>query len=463
MLFWEGDFRSGIEHAVQHSKKVVYDSEECLKWENEYLPSEEIRPLLESRGITLKLRLGSQGAADLAYFCPISEAPLLILIQNQTVREYIAAGTEEYMFKRRLKAALEDPGPTNPGQPTSPSASLPVVTQPPPNPDTPDDPEARAGAENVLEVGPQAQHTPSPTTSLPPPPTHIPEPETPRREVNSTQETVAEPTQQDPQTNTAASQAVWREQQRQRKQEQQQRQERERILGRIRHDAEVRKAKDELRKSITQIMSPSEVTPSTSKGTPRASSNQFRLQVRLLDGSSIRNTFLPTQNIRHDVRSWIDSERSDGDSPYILKHILIPIPNRTISDPEEEQSLADLGMGPTATLVMVPIKSYTSAYSDNANSDAASLPYRVISGGYNLAASAVTAVAGGLGSILGIGQNPAAFAPPAPTPHVDPSTSGDATETTPRRRYGRSNIRTLQDTNQQDQNQQFYNGNQVRY
>lgn len=181
---------------------------------------------------------------------------------------------------------------------------------------------------------------------------------------------------------------------------------------------------------------------------PRGPPSQYRLQVRLFDGRSIRSSFLPTQTIRGDVRPWLDQQMADDHRPYNLKHILTPLPSRTISVTEESQTLQDLGLGSTANLVMVPVESYTEAYSA-----AGSLPVRAISGVYNVVSSVAGTATGLVGSFLGYGPSA-----PANEPASSPSPS---TENARRPRPSGSNIRTLRDQQDERGNSQLYNGNQV--
>ena len=126
---------------------------------------------------------------------------------------------------------------------------------------------------------------------------------------------------------------------------------------------------------------------------------QYRLQVRLFDGSSIRSSFYPSQTIRKDVRSWLDAQLADDSYPYNLKHILTPLTNRTISVAEEDKSLEDLELGPSANLVMIPVQSYTQAYAGSAFS----LPIRTVSSVCRLLFSAAGTVTGSIGSALSYG------------------------------------------------------------
>jgi len=144
----------------------------------------------------------------------------------------------------------------------------------------------------------------------------------------------------------------------------------------------------------------------------------------------------------------------DEKCPFNLKHILNPLPNRTLTIADEEQTLQSyLGLGATANLVMVPIQSYTEAYTGSG-----SLPVRAVNSAYDLATSTVGAAAGYLGSWFGYGQTAASEGSSATGPS---SASGDARPATRQTGFQGPNIRTLADQRREQGNNQFYNGNQV--
>lgn len=184
---------------------------------------------------------------------------------------------------------------------------------------------------------------------------------------------------------------------------------------------------------------------------PAGPPTQYRLQVRLFDGSSVRSTFSPTQTIHKDVRPWLDSQLEEK-KPYNLKHILTPLPNKTLTITEEDQTLRELITGSTATFVMVPIKTYIEAYSESG-----SLPVRALSSAYGLVTSVISETVGYVGSFVGYAQNTVAPSHPEP---AQPSESQPSTDSTRRPRPWGPNIRTLRDQGS-EQDSQFYNGNQV--
>lgn len=184
---------------------------------------------------------------------------------------------------------------------------------------------------------------------------------------------------------------------------------------------------------------------------PPGPPTQYRLQVRLFDGSSVRSSFTPSQTISRDVRPWLDQQMTEN-RPYNLKHILTPLPNRTLTIADEEQTLqAFLNLGATANLVMVPIQTYADAYSGAGPS----LPVRAASAAYDMATSAVGSATGYMGSLLGYGQTtPATTASPAPAESRGQTLGRPAASRGP-------NIRTLADQRREQGDSQFYNGNQV--
>ena len=237
----------------------------------------------------------------------------------------------------------------------------------------------------------------------------------------------------------------------QKKRQQEAREERARILKRVEDDKAERREREAQRKSQAKATEQSEnegLTAAVSSSTKPSSSTRPRecaLQIRLFDGSTIRSRFSSQSRLGADVRYWIDEQQS-VDVPYTFKHVLTPLPNKNISITDEEQSLQSLGLTPSATLILVPVQGYTTAYEDGT---ATGIVLRGIAAGYGLVSSGVGIVTGALGSFLGGGgptptQERHENAPP--TAHPGPAI----------------NVRTLRDQDRRD-DQQFYNGNAVSF
>jgi len=258
-----------------------------------------------------------------------------------------------------------------------------------------------------------------------------------------------------------AKQATYAQQQRKRQHDT--KLERERILKQIEHDKTERKEKEIQRKALAKAQSEvkdgagglvdQQLSSEISRVARPRSAKECAIQVRLFDGGTIRTRFLSDQTLRIDVRAWVDKERSDGDFPYTFKQILAPLPNRTFSISEEEDSLQSLGLAPSATLVMVPIQGYTAAYigSQSIWSRGAAAGYNVVSAGAGIVTSA-------FGTVLGLGQATAQGEEPATG---EGRTQPTAPGSDPRGAASGLNIRTLRDQQENREDHQLYNGNQV--
>lgn len=154
--------------------------------------------------------------------------------------------------------------------------------------------------------------------------------------------------------------------------------ERKRILKRIEDDKRARKEREAAeRKERLQQQSSTDMNPEAadgSDGTQISSSLRERkpqagtgdhcnLQIRLLDGTTIRNRFTSDATLGSEVRKWVNSTRTDGNTPYSFRVVLIPRPNKIVQPQEELKSLLSLGLSPSATLVLIPNNNkYRAAY-----------------------------------------------------------------------------------------------------
>ncbi|KAF3390649.1 hypothetical protein F1880_008947 [Penicillium rolfsii] len=427
-IFYEGSLQEGIALAVREAKAVVCfvrdDARLSSTWEKEYFSDNEVAQALGGKSVSLRLTAGTQEAGFLSSFCPIAEFPALIVIKNGKLEEYLLPGVSQDEFKSRILAVLggQQIPTTTPSQQTH--SSTPTVndnsfsSQPTETPST--------------AVSASGDRRPSQSTNtLPGPATHnLKESTKPKKP----------PVEQD----SAKPQSGRQE------------------LGKRPAQVQEKKAttsqssKSNIRKPPTPTVEDEEpkTRPPASKGPP----SQYRLQVRLFDGRSIRSSFAPTQTIRNDVRPWLDEQMTDDKRPYNLKHVLTPLPSRTLSASEESQALQDLGLGSTANLVMIPVASYTEAYTAAvANSLPARGIYAVINGVYSAVSSTVSSATSLVRSFIGYGSSAPEGSAPAPPPSPPPP------ETIRRRRTSGLNIRTLHDQRGERDESQFYNGNQLNF
>ena len=243
--------------------------------------------------------------------------------------------------------------------------------------------------------------------------------------------------------------------QEQRRRQKDQRLERERIIAGIENDKKERKEKEERRRATAIVdaegslegkwKTPAEPKLSNIYGNAISSTQKnCAIQIRLLDGGTIRNHFPPSSTLRTHVRPWILSEEAvgpGGDPPYTFKQILTPLPNRTISISDEEEPLSSLGLMPSATLVKVPVPKFTNAY----RGGGVGYISRGVNLGYNALHGGLGFVSGLMGRFLGLGQA------------VPCNDEVEGSNITQRSGMGEG----LEGSGTGRDPQQFYNGNQV--
>lgn len=244
------------------------------------------------------------------------------------------------------------------------------------------------------------------------------------------------------------------------------RRERERIMRLVENDKLERKERAERRKMLVRSESDKSIENSGSKvGTSSSDTKEIHLsstskkcalQVRLLDGTTLRSHFSSDQTLSKDVRSWIDSKRTDGDAPYNFKQILSPPPNRTLSISDEQETLASLGLTPNATLILFPVLSgYTNAY--DGTTTASGLLSKGLSAGYGVVSSGVGMITGALGSLFGVGGQ-------TQTQPSNTNESRTVGSSSAAQQHSRSiRVKTLHDQAKEREDQQYYNGNQVGF
>jgi hypothetical protein len=370
--------------------------------------------------------------------------------RNGELKDYLAAGTSKEDFSRRLKTALGVSHTAN----TPTTESTPAVSVAP-----------AQGRVYPLPVAPSrsAQPPRDPSPVDPPPPSvlqSMPERnarlEAQRKEAEAQEKAKKaldakarkEKAESSNKPGTAAS-ADMKYAQMQKKRQADARAERARILKLVEDDKAERKEREANRKAEAKALADSAApqwAPQTDvKPLPSKYAVECAIQVRLFDGSTIRSRFSSQGNLIKDVRPWIDSKQ-EGDTPYIFKQVLTPLPNKNIETSEEERTLASLGLSPSATLILVPVQDFTNAYASSGG-----LVSRGVSTGYGIVSSGFGMVTGVLSSFLG-------GTPQAPNQETQEPTPA----ATPRSNLPSVKMRTMHDgKDERKDDQQFYNGNAV--
>ncbi|KAL9114333.1 MAG: hypothetical protein Q9227_001755 [Pyrenula ochraceoflavens] len=451
---------SGIALAVQTSKSVICfvrnDSSKSREWEEYLLAHHETTQTVKDRAIALRLGSGSQEASFLTAFCPVNEIPTLIVIKNGRLQDQILPNVSVEELPRRIKDALGTGSGAGPMQ-HPPSSTLNTTQSDPPQQTAATT--AAATAETFSESPVRARHSEQNETSQ----ASSSSQSHTSTEASKPTSSIAPAPPPDSLSNPRAERESWVQTQARRNQAQ--RTERERILAQIEAD----KADRRMRNQKQKQSSLASVHEAKKPGNQTKKTDQTRIQVRLFDGSSVRNTFSSSSSVLGEIRPWLDHELTSGEKvsvpPYSIKLINPPQPPRTLDITEEEKPLSDLDLGGSATMVMVPLEGAVDAYDSPGGvtgivSSAAGGVSSAVGWGsrgvYNSVSRVVGSVLWGMQRATGYGT-------------ADESqTTGQGKERDENRASDAANsnikIRTLADQRQKDdEGKQWYNGNQLNF
>lgn len=420
MVFFPGTLQEGIQTALQQSKLVVCfvtdGQEESQTWETEYLTDDSVAPSLEKDAVVLRLEAGSQEAGYLAAIFPLPKTPTLVIIKNGELKEYVAAGTaKEELLARISKAFTAQTGSARGQAGESTTSAVSRTDAQASAPSTNPTPSSSTHAEQTQA---QAQASASASALLTEAERRR---ETARKEREEMErerrrrEKAKQPagSNEDP-SKAKQSDAVKKASQQLAERQKQAREERARVLKLIEDDKAERRARQERERqerdggSSTPRPDPSSAAAAAAGPSSSVTRrhDECALQVRLFDGSTIRTRFPVSATLARDVRPWIDEKTRAGGSgsgPYTFKVILTPQPNRAIDHAagEEEQALGELGLAPSATLVLTPVDRYASSSSGHTslNAGLTSPVSRLVTAVLAFVANILGGIAGALGGL----------------------------------------------------------------
>lgn len=234
------------------------------------------------------------------------------------------------------------------------------------------------------------------------------------------------------------------------------REERQRILQAIEDDKAARKARQSEKEAERKLafeaqnqdkQTASPALSSTLPATTRSSQHCF-LQVRLFDGSTLRNRFPSGSRLGADVRKWVDENRGDDKHPYTFKVVLTPLPNKNIDITEEDSSLQDLGLTPSSTLILVPAsKTAVAAYAASSGNPVS-----------RFIAFILALINGFIANIIAFFTT--MFSTSGP-PRQHPAPEAGREQTAVASGLDEARIKELRTLRERRNEQQFYNGNSV--
>ena len=443
-MFYQNSVQSGINTALQQGKSVVCfvtdDGEESQLWEQTWLHDQDLRQELEYKAIVLRIERASQEAEQLSSFYPVNEAPNLLVINQGRLNTHLRSGTSKSSF---VSSLLQSLGHSLNHESNSQSTQVQQQTLPgqlphAANPSTPTS-VTPTSTSSALETSEPvvAGNTPNPAESRSTPTASS---------VTSThrlQETYAL---------------------RQARQKREANQERERVRALIEADKRERKARDEQRRQEAREALKQEQREVNDASERRALDQQMRsaqagssLQVRLLDGTTVRQRFNATDTLHLAVRKYIDQHRTDEPLPYTFKLILTPQPSRALDDADEGHTLGDLGLVPSASLALVPVRNFTEAYRASGSKGFVRGAPLLLYGYFMTLCAIVSAFVQRL-----FGQNVRRTSQPSP-PSPQAATTG-VEDSSAQPANSKIRIKTLHDQADGTQDdQQLYNGNTLNF
>lgn len=407
----------------------------------------------------MRLQAGSTEAGFLAAFCDVNNIPTFIVIQNGQLQLQLKSDVSKDEFTNSIRKVLG--AEAIPGSSTT--HTLAPQTSTPEQGDSETD--ERAGSDVYGATPPNVPAQPAPPVPVPT--------STPTANAKGKQKAASNPEPKAASSSTSTNSAQQAARDALRKKKRDEAEELARIKARIEADKAERRAQAEARKAERErerdTILQSEAQARTTTSTRGSQAKTVNLNVRLFDGRTIRSTFPRTATLQDEVRSWVDKEfakLSEDDPninnkqlpPYFFRHILAPQPSRELSAGDENQSLGDIDLAPSATLVLVPVKGYTEAYS-GASGGVVGTATGLVGGALGLLSSTVGFVGSTLGSVIGYGSAPAE----AEASQSTQSTTGQPSQPAAAPAEGASiRVRTLADQRAREP-QQFYNGNQVSH
>ncbi|KAL1929004.1 hypothetical protein VTP01DRAFT_2063 [Rhizomucor pusillus] len=456
----------------------IYDDSDKCQTLSKTLENEKVRSALKSTTVALRMHTSSDNAKMFQQVYPTYHVPILYIMKQGTIKDFVVHDATPETIVEKIEALNSSTGEehnvTNP-------------TPPPPTSSSSSQPISQPSSSTTLASASAGLTSEPPTTTA------------------STSAVL-----QDDEAAKKEKLKKQMEQARQKREEQEKQQVKERELKRRQEGKEMQKTREELenrqnklyfeklkkekkeeeehRKRIREQIARDRAEQlaarqaeqkrrernnsvlSSERGGKRsssASSHDFsNLSIRQLDGSTMRNQFDATATLGN-VKEWVDQNRTDGDQPYKL---LAQFPTRQFSIMDEQRTLRELELCPSATLIMKSIKNVSDAYAGSRSSSGGWMDYVYSAGGLAYGAlSAVGSTASGLLYAM-FPAEPASSSAASPSPGAFPASSSSSDSRTNgytlgggSSSSGRSNVNTLRRSEFDDDNddRQLYNGNSL--
>nr|OQO27074.1 hypothetical protein B0A51_08330 [Rachicladosporium sp. CCFEE 5018] len=433
-MFHSGTLQSGISLAISQQKLVaifVGQEDDTLStlWEENWLQSSHgdrsIGEAIAEKAVFLRVEHGSQEADFLSAFCPIEKVPMLAIVHNGRVMQRVEVGIEEDEWREKVLGALG--GEDSEVGVAPPTAQEPILEEVSPGAQA--EPTVQSSqAQSLLSERGQHLEAGRVAQAAREKAARVARAKAAREqaEAAAAAEQAAQPKIDkgkgraiDPADVRQKARLDWVQQQAKRKGEAQT--EKARILAQIQAD----KLERQTRSQNKHQPAPSSALPQSSPTQPTSAT--CALQIRLFDGSSLRGRFASSATLGTAVRMWVSQNSPPGgaSTPYNFRLMQAPAPSRTIGPSEEEESLQDIGLSPSATLVLVPVSGSVDAYGGSATSV---FSHGILASTLGLVNTAVGAVTSTLSYVTGFGASAAASSSTAAESSLYMGGTGDEQE-----------------------------------
>ncbi|KAI9278631.1 hypothetical protein BDA99DRAFT_492685 [Phascolomyces articulosus] len=336
----------------------IFDDSENSQKLDATLDSDNVVQKITTDAVALKMHKDSDNAKLFQQLYPMPHVPILYFISQGTIKEFGTQDTseEEIIAKidkttsQQLTSSSSSPVPSNitpsPVPSTTPPSTTPSTSQPAnvaSSPSASSSPDALAKKEKLRKQMEEARKKREEKEKQ-----NAREREIKRREDGKMMQQTKQ--QMEDERNKQHFAKI-------KKEKKEEEEHRRKIKEQIARDrAEQIAARQAAKKRQSE-----NVLPLPQRKSSSGQHDSSSISIRQLDGSSIRNKFQATDTLSA-VKDWIDQNRSDGDQPYKL---LAQFPTRQFSIGDEQKSLKELELCPSATLIMKGIKNVSHAYGGN--------------------------------------------------------------------------------------------------
>ncbi|GAN03127.1 UBX domain-containing protein 4-like isoform X2 [Mucor ambiguus] len=330
----------------------IHDESDETNTLNDTLKDEQVTKAIRESTVAVAMERNSENAALFGQYYPIQTVPILYFIKQGTIRDF---GTETLSSQEIIdKINTVNQISTVPVSASAPAApATPVPASQPPTNDTTHIADTVRRTEQNDETNSKKAELQKQLEQVRKERAEREKQDAKDREIKRRQE--AKMLQEAQQSRVDKENKIYFEKIKKERQEDEAH--RKRVREQIARDrAEKiaqRNAEKKRQNSTSSTTLPTEESTSSSSLSNNSHHAYSNLNIRQLDGSNIRHQFEAVSTLS-EVRHWIQENRTeDAKKPYKLSS---QFPTRLFTDADDNTTLKDLNLCPSATIIMKPLK-----------------------------------------------------------------------------------------------------------